>query len=181
MPECVGWRHGWQVHTTLGMKCLCVYAVFFPVLSWPPNPWVQRNWSCWMSDPVIIPLITHCALPSRCRGPGAEKLRPGTTANTEHAPRQINKSGHIYHLFTSILCWTGINTVVYIIDGSKVDNKPLPEITVSCSDCSQGVRERAQVPQLVMLCRLGAHLQCFAGCTGRTLLCCPKMRTILQH
>ena len=104
----VSWRHGWQVHTTLGMKCLCVYAVFFPVLSWPPNPWVQRNWSCWMSDPVIIPLITHCALPSRCRGPGAEKLGPGTTANTEHAPRQINKSGHIYHLFTSILCWTGI-------------------------------------------------------------------------
>ena len=104
----------WQVDGTVD-KCirqldfsLCVYAFFFPVLSVPPNPWVQCNWSCWMSDPVIIPLITQCALPSRCRGPGAEKLRPGTTANIEHAPRQINKSGHIYHLFTSILCWTGI-------------------------------------------------------------------------
>ena len=32
----------------------------------------------------------------------------------------------------------------------------------------QGVRERARVPQLVMLCRRWANLQCFAGCTGRT-------------
>ena len=32
----------------------------------------------------------------------------------------------------------------------------------------QEVRERAQVPQLVMLCRRWAHLQCFAGRTGRT-------------
>ena len=32
----------------------------------------------------------------------------------------------------------------------------------------QGVRERARVPQLVMLCRRWAHLQCFAGRTGRT-------------
>ena len=31
----------------------------------------------------------------------------------------------------------------------------------------QGVRERARVPQLVMLCRRWAHLQCFAGRTGR--------------
>ena len=33
---------------------------------------------------------------------------------------------------------------------------------------AQGVRERARVPQLVMLCRRWAHLQCFAGRTGRT-------------
>ena len=32
----------------------------------------------------------------------------------------------------------------------------------------QGVRESARVPQLVMLCRWWAQLQCFAGCTGRT-------------
>ena len=32
----------------------------------------------------------------------------------------------------------------------------------------QGFRERARVPQLVMLCRRWAHLQCFAGRTGRT-------------
>ena len=31
----------------------------------------------------------------------------------------------------------------------------------------QGVRERAWVPQLVMLCRWWAHLQCFAGRTSR--------------
>ena len=34
----------------------------------------------------------------------------------------------------------------------------------------QGVRERARVPQLVMLCRRWAHLQCFAGRTGRMAL-----------
>ena len=33
---------------------------------------------------------------------------------------------------------------------------------------AQGVRERARVPQLVMLCRWWAHLQCFAGHTSRT-------------
>ena len=33
---------------------------------------------------------------------------------------------------------------------------------------AQGVRERARVPQLVMLCRRRVHLQCFAGRTGRT-------------
>ena len=32
----------------------------------------------------------------------------------------------------------------------------------------QGVRESAGVPQLVMLCRWWAHLQCFAGRTGCT-------------
>ena len=32
----------------------------------------------------------------------------------------------------------------------------------------QGVRERARVPQLVMLCRWWAYLQCFAGRIGRT-------------
>ena len=32
----------------------------------------------------------------------------------------------------------------------------------------QGVRERARVAQLVMLCRWWAHLQCFAGCTDHT-------------
>ena len=32
----------------------------------------------------------------------------------------------------------------------------------------QGVKERARVPQLVMLCCRWAHLQCFAWSTGRT-------------
>ena len=32
----------------------------------------------------------------------------------------------------------------------------------------QGVRESARVPQLVMLCRRWAHLQCFDGRTGHT-------------
>ena len=53
----------------------------------------------------------------------------------------------------------------------------------------QGVRERARVPQLVMLCRRWAHLQCFAGRTGRThgttagccILCWRKTPTSPQH
>ena len=42
-----------------------------------------------------------------------------------------------------------------------------PRITI-LGNTTQGVRERARVPQLVMLCRWWAHLQCFAGRTGRT-------------
>ena len=54
---------------------------------------------------------------------------------------------------------------------------PVPRLTnclysliqpLKYSILSQGVRERAQAPQLVMLCRRWAHLQCFAGRTGRT-------------
>ena len=42
------------------------------------------------------------------------------------------------------------------------------KLSLESVDISQGVRERARVPQLVMLCRRWAHLQCFAGRTGRT-------------
>ena len=48
--------------------------------------------------------------------------------------------------------------------------RPVTIVTLTWEESFlQGVRERARVPQLVMLfCRRWAHLQCFAGCTGRT-------------
>ena len=79
----------WQVDGTVD-KCirqldfsLCVYAFFFPVLSVPPNPWVQCNWSCWMSDPVIIPLITQCALCTAQPLPGAGGRKTEAGHNSE--------------------------------------------------------------------------------------------------
>ena len=48
----------------------------------------------------------------------------------------------------------------------NIFNNPI-ETRLNKQSWKQGVRERARVPQLVMLCCRWAHLQCF---TGRTLL-----------
>ena len=58
----------------------------------------------------------------------------------------------------------------------KVDMSSHPSLLSADKFCqasvlhstAQGFRERAQVPQLVMLCRRLVHLQCFAGHTGCT-------------
>ena len=54
--------------------------------------------------------------------------------------------------------------------GAAVSLSELSTKLREVSQCAEhGVRESAQVSQLVMLCRQWAHLQCFAGRTSRTL------------
>ena len=68
-------------------------------------------------------------------------------------------------------CWSGSATTATTCSPSRPSSPPASQS--SAGECvSQGVRERARVPQLVMLCHRWAHLQCFAGRTGRTAGCC---------
>ena len=58
--------------------------------------------------------------------------------------------------------WLLLSPANTSLSSEIVTTQPRPRTQI------QGVRERARVPQLVMLCLRWAHLQCFAGRTGRT-------------
>ena len=68
-------------------------------------------------------------------------------------PRLADRSAS--RVFNQIEIWSKLQITFY-------------KLSLESVDISQGVRERARVPQLVMLCRQWAHLQCFAGRTGHT-------------